>query len=137
MLCGNNDFNAVVKESFTGLSPDSGCNVVPLPPKSLVDNVAKTPAAALVDKAKLAKLESTYGGTLKLLPTSDSFVVDSKPFSVICMPTVDSLDQLTLAQAEVGRAIGQAERAAVVEFVPGALSKIRPSDAMPLAKTAG
>ena len=52
-----NDFNAVVKESFTGLSPDSGCNVVPLPPKSLVKNIAETDAFKLVDKARLTKCD--------------------------------------------------------------------------------
>ena len=48
-------FNAVLKESFTGLTPDTGCNVVPLPPKSLVTNIAETEAFKSVDKAKLSK----------------------------------------------------------------------------------
>ena len=96
-------FNAVAKEAFNGLSPPS-CQLVPLPFKSTVDNVMQTDALGMVDKARL----KAWGGTIKLLPKTDSYVAkDGKAYSVICLPKPDALDRLALAQAELGRSIGQ------------------------------
>jgi len=131
------EFNAVVKESFTGLTPDTGCNVVPLPPKSLVTNIAQSEAFGLVDKSKLSAWDAAWGGTLKLLPTTDSFKApDGNSYSVICLPTPAALDKLALAQADVGRSIRSEELERVKENLPATLKVIRPTDAIPIAKTA-
>lgn len=96
-----------------------------------------TDALKLVAKAKISALDVAWGGTLKLLPTSDSYTgPDGALYSVICLPPPAALGQLALAQADVGRSIGQAELKAFVDIVPATLQAIRPSDAIPLAKTA-
>ena len=129
-------FNGVVKESFDGLQIGS-CPVVPLPPTSLVANVKATDAWQLVDKTRLSKWSAAWGETLKLLPKTDDFRgPDGQLYSVICFPSPAALDQLALAQADVGRAIGAAELRAVQEVVPATFKAIRPTDAIPLAKTA-
>lgn len=128
--------NGVVKEAFDGLTTDT-CQVVPLPNKDLLGKIAKTDAFARVDKAKLQALDAAYGDTLKMLPTSDSYPGSKGiTYSVICLPAPAALDKLALAQAEVGRAIGASELKAFQETVPAALKTIRPTDAIPLAKTA-
>lgn len=128
--------NGAVKEAFDGLDIKS-CQVVPLPDRALVDKIAKTEAVGMVDSAKLKALDSTWGGTLSLLPKSDAYPgPDGKLYSVMCLPPPAQLDKLALAQASVGRAIGSTELQAFKDYVPTALKTIRPTDAIPLAKTA-
>lgn len=128
-------FTGIVKEQFSGQVIES-CPVVPLPPKDLVGKIAKTEALSLVDKTKLSALETAWGPTLKLLPKSDTYSVGDETFSVICLPPPAALGQLALAQADVGRSIGAAELKRFKEVVPATLQVIKPTDAIPLAKTA-
>lgn len=130
-------FNGVVKEAFDGLKTED-CALTPLPPRSLVDNVLKTEAVKLVDTASYKKWDDAWGGTLKLLPKTDSYVAkDGEQYSVICLPTPEQLDKLALAQADIGRAIGRDELKAFGDYVPATLKAgIRPTDAMPIAQTA-
>jgi len=130
-------FNAVAKEAFDGLSPPS-CQLAPLPFKSTVDSVMQTDALGMVDKARLKAYDEAWGATIKLLPKTDSYVAkDGKAYSVICLPKPDALDRLALAQAELGRSIGQQELKAFNDYVPAFLqSSVRTSDLIPLAQTA-
>jgi len=128
-------FNGVVKEQFDGLTIDSGCQPVPLPPTDLIGKIAKTDAVALVSPSKLSALDKTWGPTLKLLPTGQ-VPVGKELYSVICLPPPAALDKLALAQAEVGRAIGPAEFKQFAKVVPATLKTINPTDAIPIAKTA-
>ena len=129
-------FNGVIKEAFNGLSIDT-CGVVPLPPADLLGKIAATEAGSLVDAAKLKAWDAAWGDSIKLLPKSDSYPgPDGKLYSVICLPPPASLDKLALAQADIGRAIGASELKVVTEVVPATLKAIRPTDAIPLAKTA-
>lgn len=86
-------FNGAVKEAFAGLKTDS-CTLVPIPPRGLADKFAKV-ASTTVDSAKLKALDLKWGPTLDALPKTDAS---------ICLPSVEALDKLALAQADVGRA---------------------------------
>jgi hypothetical protein len=113
------------------------CTKVPLPPQSLVANVKATEAWSLVDPAKIKAWDAAWGGTLRLLPKTDSYKVADRQISLICLPEPAKLDALALAQADLGRAIGADELRKFGEFVPGTLKAgIRPTDAIPIAVTA-
>jgi len=90
--------NGVLTEAFAELKLDS-CTLVPLPPASLADKF-KSVAAEKVDAAKLKAFEEKWGPSLAKLPKTDA---------AVCLPSVESLDKLALAQAEVGRSFGVEE----------------------------
>ena len=85
------------KKAFSGLSTDS-CTLVPLPSARLGDKFGK--AAAGVDAEKLKAFGQKYNPTLSAIP---------KTASAACLPSVAALDELSLAQAELGRSFGAAE----------------------------
>jgi len=123
-----NVLNSAVKEAFDGMDIKS-CPVVPLPPKALVSKIAQTDALGMVDAARLKALDATWGGTLKMLPTSDAYPgPDGNLYSVICLPAPSQLEKLALAQAAVGRSIRTEELRAFKEYVPAALKAIKPTD---------
>lgn len=92
-------FATVVTDAFAPLKTES-CTLVPLPPVSLVDQLRASKAAASMDMAKFRAFEDRWGGTYAAL---------SKTESAICLPSVESLEKLALAQAEIGRSIGADE----------------------------
>jgi len=89
-------FNDVVKAAFTDLSPTS-CTLVPLPPKSLADKLGAI-AAEKVEPEKLKAFADVYGKSLGTLPTEGD---------KICLPPLDKLDKLALAQADLARSFNQ------------------------------
>ena len=91
-------FDGVVKETFGELKTDS-CQLVPLPSTRIVPK-ASSIVSPYLDAAKVKKFEETWGGTIGAL---------SKTESSICLPSVQSLNKLSLAQAEVGRSFGVEE----------------------------
>ena len=98
-------FNTVLKEAFSDLKPDS-CSLVPLPPASLADKFGAV-ASEQVDAAKLKEFSKTWGPSLKALSRTDT---------AICLPSVETLDKLALAQAEVGRSLSAEEAAKFGSF---------------------
>ena len=86
------NFNSIIKDSFAGLNMDS-CETVPLPAASLGDGFM-TVAKKNVDPAKLKSVSAKWQKTLDALPKTDT---------AICLPTLDSLDKLAVAQANLGR----------------------------------
>ena len=98
---------------------------------------SQTEAVSLVDKGKLSAYGAAWGETYKLLPTDDAYLgPDGNTYSVMCLPPPAGLDKLALAQADIGRSIGAAELKRFKDTVPATLKAIRPTDAIPLAKTA-
>lgn len=91
-------FKSLVKESFADLKTDS-CTLVPLPPASIGDKF-KAIASETVDSAKLKAFDDAWSPTLSALSKTDS---------AICLPSVETLDKLALAQADLGRSFGAAE----------------------------
>ena len=104
-------FNAVVKESFAGLSADS-CELVPLPPPSLVQKFTSSEGFAAADADKLKAFDSKWGGTLRALPRSQDG-------AKICLPPTEKLDKLALAQAKLGKAFGADEAKAFGVYFGG------------------
>jgi hypothetical protein len=119
-------FNGQLKEAFSGLSTDS-CTLVPLPPASLVQPF-KAIAAENVDAAKLKAFGDAWGATLPLLSKTDS---------AICLPPVETLDKLALAQAEVGKSFGLSEGKAFASYTGAMLkSSVTLSQALPVLESA-
>ena len=127
------EFNGVLKESFANLQPDS-CTLVPLPSMAAVDKF-KTAAQDKVDASKLQTFEKTWAPLVGAL---------SKTENSICLPPVEALDKLSLAQANLGRSFGQTEAQAFTSFTGPALKQSIPlgkvfpllGDAKMLAPTA-
>ena len=118
---------AAVKEAYSGVNPQS-CDLVALPPTSLVERVKASDAVAKVDPSKLQRFGDKYGGAYKALAKTDA---------AICLPSAEALDKLALAQADVGRAIGAEESKKFGVWTEAALkSSIGLSDALPLATDA-
>jgi len=86
-------FNGVVKEAFADLKTDS-CTLIPLPSQSLVTRF-QTVATQTIDAEKLSAFGKAWGPSIAAL---------SKTSEAICLPPVEALDKLALAQADVGRA---------------------------------
>jgi len=99
-------FNAVVKEEFANLKTDS-CTLIPLP-SATTANAFVTFASTNVDSAKLSDFRSKWGPALGSLPTTGS---------AICLPPVESLDRLALAQAEIGRSFGRVESRQLSKYI--------------------
>ena len=82
--------------------------LVPLPSARLGDKFGK--AAAGVDAEKLKAFGQKYNPTLSAIP---------KTASAACLPSVAALDELSLAQAELGRSFGAAESKAFGAYALG------------------
>jgi len=91
-------FDSAVKVAFEGLSPTS-CSLVPLPSASITPKFSAV-AASKVDPSKLKEFDEKWGGIITALPKTEA---------AICLPPVDKLTDLALAQAEIGRAFGSEE----------------------------
>jgi len=85
-------FTGIVKETFVDLKTDS-CTLVPLPSASLADRF-KSVASTTVDAAKLKAFGAAWGPSIAALSKTDD---------AICLPPVEALDKLAIAQADVGR----------------------------------
>lgn len=116
-------FNGVVKDAFDGLKPDGGCDLVPLPPPSLVERFTSSEALAQVDAAKLKAFDELWGPALKAL---------AKTPTAICLPPPAKLDALALAQAEIGKSFGADEVKALDKAGTILKSAITPAKAFPL-----
>jgi len=94
-------FGGEVKTAFEGLSPTSPtpCTLVPLPSATIAPKFAAI-AASRVEPSKLKEFDEKWGSVLTALPKTEA---------AICLPPVDKLTQLALAQAEIGRAFGSEE----------------------------
>ena len=101
------------KKAFSGLSTDS-CTLVPLPSARLGDKFGK--AAAGVDAEKLKAFGQKYNPTLSAIP---------KTASAACLPSAAALDELSLAQAELGRSFGAAESKAFGAYAAPLLPVVR------------
>lgn len=101
-----NTFTGNIEEAFAKLRTDS-CTLVPLPDPILADRF-KALAAQNVDEIKLKKFQGTWGKTLKAL---------SKTEDAICLPSVEDLDKLALAQADIGRSFGAEETKKFATYV--------------------
>jgi len=91
-------FNGAVKSAFAD-QKTATCNLVPLPPTSTVDRF-KAVASTNVDPAKLKAFGASWTPVINSLSKTDTG---------ICLPPVAKLDELSLAQADVGRAFGRPE----------------------------
>ena len=104
-------FNGVVKGAFDGLKPDS-CELVPLPPPSLVAKFTGSEGFAAADATKLKAFDDKWGPTLRALPrTQDG--------AKICLPSAENLDKLAFAQAKLARAFGGEEAKAFGTYFGG------------------
>lgn len=121
-------FNAVVEEAFGALKTDA-CDLVPLPPIYLVDKLQSSKAVSLADPNKFKAFDEKWGRTLKLLPKTESS---------ICLPSVDSLEKLALAQADVGRSlVSSPEAPRFAKYTVSMLkSSVPPAKVVPLIKLA-
>jgi len=91
-------FKGAVKSAFSDQNTAT-CTLVPLPPTSTVDRF-KAIASANVDPAKLKTFGASWTPVINSLSKTDAG---------ICLPPVATLDELSLAQADVGRAFGRPE----------------------------
>jgi len=118
---------AAVKEAYSGLKPET-CDLVPLPPSSLVESFKSSPAVSQVDSSKFQRFGAKYGGAFKALARTDT---------AICLPTPAALDKLALVQADLGRSFGKEESKKFAVWTEAMLkSSIGLSDALPLANDA-
>ena len=106
-----------------GLKPDGVCDLVPLPPPSLVERFTSSEALASVDAAKLKAFDELWGPTLKALP---------KTPTAICLPPPAKLDALALAQADLGKSFGADEVKQLDKAGTILKSAITPAKAFPL-----
>ena len=91
----------MVKGAFDGLKPES-CDLVPLPPPSLVAKFTGSEGYAQADATKLKAFNDKWGPTLAALPrTADG--------AKICLPSPENLDKLSFAQAKLAKAFGADE----------------------------
>lgn len=116
-------FNSELKDAFGGLKTDS-CDLVPLPPPSLTDRFVASEALAKVDAAKVKAFGEKWGESLRLLP---------KTPTAICLPSVEALGKLSMAQAELGRSFGAEEAKKFGVWNEAMLkSSITPNKVLPL-----
>ena len=88
-----------IKDSFSDLKTET-CDLVPLPPSTLLQRFQASEAVKKIGDEKWTRFDALYGGSLKaLVKTNDA----------ICLPPVESLAKLSLAQAEVGKGFGKYE----------------------------
>ena len=119
-------FDGVVGDAFSGLKPDS-CTLVPLPSRASADKFASL-AKSTVDSGKLSKFSSTWGPTVGKLSTKGD---------AICLPPVDTLTKLALAQAEVGRSFDYDASQAFIGYTqPMLKNSIKLQDVFPLLEDA-
>jgi hypothetical protein len=119
-------FDKELTDAFADLKVDS-CTLVPLPPAALATRFQSI-AILNVDKFKLLSVDTKWGTELNKL---------AKTESAICLPSVDALGKLALAQAEVGRAFGAEESARFVAYATPLLkSTISIGKVLPLVNDA-
>lgn len=119
-------FDKELTDAFADLKVDS-CTLVPLPPAALATRFQSI-AILYVDKFKLLSVDTKWGPELNKL---------AKTESAICLPSVDALGKLALAQAEVGRAFGAEESARFVAYATPLLkSTISIGKVLPLVNDA-
>ena len=120
-------FNALLKETYADSSVES-CPLVPLPPRDVVDKFAAV-AADKVPSEKLAAFRETWNPSLEALKRTDA---------AICLPpSRKSLDELALAQADLGRSLGKTEtRAFGKQVTPLIKQVITPGNALGLVADA-
>ena len=117
-------FSAVVKDAFADLSTDS-CTLVPLPSPTSAKAFGEI-ASRSVDSAKLRGVTAKWAPTLEALPIAGGG-------ASICLPPVETLDQLALAQAEIGRSFGVEEGRRLGSYAKPFLAlAIKIEDALPL-----
>ena len=118
-------FNGVVKGAFDGLKPES-CELVPLPPPSLLAKFTGSEGFAAADATKLKAFDDKWGPTLRALPrTQDG--------AKICLPSPENLDKLAFAQAKLGKAFGGEEAKAFGTYFGGvSKASIVPGKVLPL-----
>ena len=118
-------FNGVVKGAFDGLKPES-CDLVPLPPPSLVAKFTGSEGYAQADATKLKAFNDKWGPTLAALPrTADG--------AKICLPSPENLDKLSFAQAKLAKAFGADEAKAFGTYFGGvSKASIVPGKVLPL-----
>lgn len=115
-------FNAVVKDAFADLKTDS-CTLVPLPSATTAEAFAKL-ASISVEPTQLKAVRAKWGPVLEALPTTGNG---------ICLPPVETLDRLALAQAEVGRSFGSEESRRLGKYATPFLAlSITIDDVLPL-----
>jgi hypothetical protein len=107
-------FKKTVKDSLADLDPSS-CTLVPLPSVSLADKFT-TVAKENVAADKLKAFDEAYGKTLDALPKT-------KDNSAICLPPVEKLDALALAQADLARSFAPEPSAAFAKFTTPVLKQ--------------
>ncbi len=118
-------FNGVVKDAFDGLKPDS-CDLVPLPPPSLVQKFTSSVGFAGADAGKLKAFDEKWGPTLKALAKTDDG-------AKICLPAAEKLDKLAIAQAKLAKSFGADEAKAFGTYFGGvAKASIQPGKVFPL-----
>jgi len=105
-------FNGVVKDAFKDLKT-SDCTLVPLPPASIGTKFS-TVAKDNVEASKLQAFDKKWSESIGALSRTDA---------AICLPPVESLSKLSLAQAEVGRAFGADESQAFGAYTGPLLKK--------------
>ena len=121
-------FKGVVKDAFSGLDPAS-CTLVPLPSKALADKFQAV-AAEQVAADKLKAFGDAYGPALKSLAKTDGN-------TAICLPPVETLDKLALAQAELARSFGADESTRFAQYTTPVLkSSITLGKVLPLVNDA-
>lgn len=121
------DFNLVLKNAYADVSVDS-CRMVPLPPKTVVEDFEKL-ASEKVDPDKLKAFTEKWSPSLEALKKTDE--------SICLPPTRSTLDKLALAQADLGRAFGKAETKAFFSYTgPFLKSSITPAKALSLVNHA-
>ena len=119
-------FNGALSDAFGGLKTDS-CTLVPLPSKAIAERFQGI-AVETVPSEKLKAFASTWGPTIEGLPKTDA---------AICLPSKDSLNRLSLAQAEVARSFGAAEQSTFAKVAGPALkSKFSLGTLLPLVDDA-
>ena len=115
-------FTAVVKDALANLKTDS-CTLVPLPSATTANAFVKI-ARSNVDSAKLSGLTAKWGPAVEALPTTGK---------AICLPPVETLDRLALAQADIGRSFGGEESRRLGKYAkPVFALGITIDDALPL-----
>jgi len=115
-------FQAAVKDGLGNLKTDS-CTLAPLPSATSAKAFVAI-ANSNVDSAKLREFRAKWGPVVEALPTT---------VSAICLPPVETLDKLALAQAEVGRSFGSEESRRFNSYAAPFLAvSISPNDALPL-----
>jgi len=119
-------FSGTVKEAFAKEKTDS-CTLVPLPPTSLAERFG-TVAKEKVGSDKLKAFDDKWGPTLGAL---------SKTESAICLPPVETLNTLALAQADLARSFSPEASGRFGGYVTPVLkSKFTLGAILPIAKDA-